>query len=111
MTAPKSTWVSGKSGACCRSAVGEHAFLCQTLQADQHRVTGEGGEELVGRIAIAGGAEREHLPEGLFRFCQPIGKAEGFRAQGRRCRTCRGAKWGAAGCRSSVEVHHFNDSG
>jgi hypothetical protein len=44
----------------------------QLLQADQHGVAGEGRERLVGRIAVAGRPERQHLPQPHAHLAQPV---------------------------------------
>ena len=38
------------------------ALLHQLLGADEHRIARKGGETLVGRVAVAGGAQGKHLP-------------------------------------------------
>src|SRR5205085_7431806 len=43
----------------------EQAILDQQLGAEQQRIAGEGGERLVGRVAVTGGAKRQDLPAGL----------------------------------------------
>jgi len=53
----------------------------QILQIDQQGIAGEGGEALVRRVAIPGGAKRQYLPELLFGFVQPIDKMVGVFAK------------------------------
>ena len=48
---------------------------------DHERVAGEGREALVRRVAVAGGAEREHLPDLHSRLGEEIEKAVRFRTQ------------------------------
>jgi len=53
------------------------AILDEPVEADQVGVAGEGGERLVRRVAIAGRAEREHLPDRLVVLGQPINEPVG----------------------------------
>ncbi len=55
----------GESGDIGEVGGGEEAGFGEGVGADEEWVAGEGGEALVRRVAIAGGAEREHLPDGL----------------------------------------------
>ncbi len=59
----------------------EVADLHQFFGADEHRVAGEGGERLVGRVGIAGGAQGEHLPVGLAGCRQEVYKPVGSMTQ------------------------------
>ena len=56
---------------------GQQAVLDQQVKVDQVRVARRGGKALVGRIAEAGVAERQHLPVGLVRICKEIDKVIG----------------------------------
>ena len=51
---------------------GQQALLAQAVEADEQRVAREGREALVGRVAVAGGAERQHLPEALAGLRQEV---------------------------------------
>src|SRR5207245_7049872 len=59
----------------------QQSLLDQEVEAHQQRVAGEGGEALVGRVAVAGGPQRQHLPELLLRGGQEVEEAEGLRSQ------------------------------
>ena len=43
----------------------QQSFLGQRVQVDKVGIAGEGGEGLVGGVAVAGGAYREELPAAL----------------------------------------------
>ncbi len=60
---------------------GEQAGVAEALGADEQGIAGEGGEELVGRVAIAGGAEGEDLPEGLRGGVEPVDPSVGGGAE------------------------------
>jgi len=53
----------------------------EPLERDQVGVAGEGGEALVRAVAVAGGAERHHLPGALPRLGQEVDPALGVRAE------------------------------
>ena len=53
-----------REGLAMRSC-GDPAIVNEALQADEEGIAGEGGESGVGRTSVAGGTEREHLPETL----------------------------------------------
>ena len=72
---------AGNSGASAQVAGVAGAALDQRVEADQQRIAGEGREALVGRVAVAGGAERQHLPEALAGVVQEVGEAMRFGAQ------------------------------
>ena len=60
---------------------GQKTGLHQQVRADQQRLTGKGGETLVGRVAEARGAQGQDLPEMLARAGQEIDKIAGGGAQ------------------------------
>ena len=51
---------------------GQQALLAQAVEGDEQRVARERREALVGRVAVAGGAEGEDLPEGLAGLRQEV---------------------------------------
>src|SRR6202034_1341868 len=55
----------------------EPAAVGEAFKGDEERIAGEGGERGVGRIAIAGGAEGENLPEALLRSGKEVGEGVG----------------------------------
>jgi len=57
--------VRGKGRPVGKILGGEQALGTQSVQTDEQRVAGERREGLVRGVAIAGGAERQHLPEAL----------------------------------------------
>src|SRR5206468_286180 len=57
--------VIGGEGNAIQGGALEQAVAEKEFGADQVRVAGEGGETLIGGIAVAGWAEREELPPGL----------------------------------------------
>ena len=63
-----------------RSGV-EPAGVDEALQSDEKRIAGEGGESRVGRTAVAGGTERQNLPETLLAGGEEVDKGEGGRAE------------------------------
>ena len=60
---------------------GEPALVAQILRRDEEGVAGERRERLVGRVAVAGGRERQHLPDRLAGLGQPPGEGAGGGAQ------------------------------
>ena len=56
---------AGALGRSRRIGLGEQSLLDQPIEADEQRIAGERGEALVRRIAIAGRAQRQHLPQVL----------------------------------------------
>jgi len=50
----------------------------ESLGADEQGVSGEGREALIGRVAVARGAEREHLPEVLARVGEEVDEVVAF---------------------------------
>jgi len=54
------------------------ALLNQQVWADEQGVAGEGGEALVGGIAIASGAQGQHLPDALPCLVQKINEMTSF---------------------------------
>src|SRR5277367_2020022 len=59
----------------------EQPLITESFQADQKRIAGKSGEELIWRVAIAGRTQRQHLPKRLAGFSQPIGESVSGRAQ------------------------------
>ncbi len=59
----------------------EQAVRQQPVGADQQRIPGERRERLVGRVAVAGRPERQHLPEPLPRARQVIEEPDRLRPQ------------------------------
>jgi hypothetical protein len=57
------------------------SVLDERVEADEQRVAREGGEALVGRVAVTGGAEGQHLPEALARASQEVHEAMGLGPQ------------------------------
>ena len=53
----------------------------QIVEADEQRVAREGREALIRRVAVAGGAERQHLPEALAGRGQRIDEVESAGAE------------------------------
>ena len=60
----------------------EQAVLDQRVQVDVVRVSGKGGEGLVGGVPVAGGAYREQLPAALAPRGQEVREFVGLRPQG-----------------------------
>jgi len=59
----------------------QRVFGDQRLQVDQQRVAGEGAEALIRRIAVAGGPERQHLPQPDAGFGEEVHELAGIFAQ------------------------------
>ena len=55
----------------------EQAFLFQQVQVDEIGVARLGGQALIGRIAVAGGAQGQQLPPALAGFVQSVQKSPG----------------------------------
>ena len=53
----------------------------QHIQIDEVGISGKGGKALIGRVTIAGRAERQHLPVMLARLMEKISKIIGCLAQ------------------------------
>ncbi len=60
----------------------EQAFFFEGGQVDEQRVSGGRREALVGRVAVAGGAQGQDLPDLLVGLEQEIDETEGLTAQG-----------------------------
>jgi len=60
--------VGGEGGPVSQVGWLEQFFVYQLIQADQVGVAGKGREALVRRIAVAGGAQGQHLPQGAARL-------------------------------------------
>ena len=60
---------------------GQQPVLDQQLQVDEIRIARIGGKALVGGVAVAGGAQRQHLPAVLPGGVEKIGKVIGGLAQ------------------------------
>ena len=60
---------------------GQQPVLDQQLQVDEIGIPGVGGKALIGGVAIAGGAQRQHLPAVLPGGVEKIGKVIGGLAQ------------------------------
>ena len=78
---------------------GEEALVAQAVERDEEGVAGEGREALVRRVAVAGGAEGQDLPEALPGLREEVEELRRPRARARRCRGGRAATWGGAGSR------------
>ena len=72
ITGPKSTSRSGKAGALLQVGGGQQALVAQPVERDEQGVARERREALVRRVAVAGGAERKDLPEGLAGLRQEV---------------------------------------
>ena len=72
--------VGAKVGA-ADQVMGEQPFVHQPVQVDKIGVARKGRAALIGAVAIAGGAQRQHLPHGLPRLGQKIYKTVGFPAE------------------------------
>ena len=59
----------------------QQALLRQGVQVDEVGVAGEGGEGLIGGVAVAGGARREQLPAALAAGGQKVRKFPGLLSQ------------------------------
>ena len=59
----------------------QQTLIAQAFEAEEQRIAGEGGETLVGRIAISGGIQRQHLPQFLSGIGQEVGELVGGRAE------------------------------
>ena len=97
---PSAKGDAGASGAARRSfALGrsEQALVDQTVEADEQRIAGERGEALIRRVAVAGGPERQHLPELLAGRGEEVEELDRARPQI--------ADAEAAGQRGRVEQH------
>src|SRR5205814_8701278 len=55
----------------------QQALLGQALEADERGRAGEGRQRAVGRVAVAGRAQRQHLPPALAGLSEKIGEAPG----------------------------------
>ncbi len=55
--------------------------LEQQLRRNQERVAGKSRKALVGRITIAGGPERQHLPDALTRLLEQVDESQRRRAK------------------------------
>ena len=93
MTAPKSTRSGEKAGAPARSAALSRPSAASAARRDQQRVAGEGGEALVGRVAVAGRAERQDLPEPLLGRSQEVDEAIRLVAQVADAESARQRRW------------------
>jgi hypothetical protein len=71
----------GKAFSRFQVVVVEQAVVAQAGEADQEGVSRKGGEALVGRVALARGPQRKHLPEALPRLHQEIEKRHRFSPQ------------------------------
>ena len=60
---------------------GDPAPVDQQFEADEQRVAGKGGDGGVGRVAVADGIERQHLPEALFGGGEEVGEGVGGGAE------------------------------
>ena len=60
---------------------GQQPVLDQQLQVDEIRIARIGGKALIGGVAVAGGAQRQHLPAALPGGVEKIGKVIGGLAQ------------------------------
>ncbi len=69
-------WAGG-AGQAGKAIVADPSAIGEKFQRKQERVAGEGGERSVGRVAVAGGAERQHLPDALFGGGEKIGESVG----------------------------------
>ena len=78
---------------------GEEALVAEAIERDEEGVAGEGREALVRRVAVAGGAEGQDLPEALPGLARGNRGTPWPRARARRCRGGRAATWGGAGSR------------
>ncbi len=68
-------WPAARLGSVQQSVLDEH------VEADQKRVAGKCRKRLVRRIAIAGWAERQHLPEPLTGRCEQVDERKGARPE------------------------------
>src|SRR4029453_19515414 len=59
----------------------QQSLLDEEVEADQERVARESGEALVGRVAVARGAERQHLPQPLLRPRHEVEQPHGLVAE------------------------------
>ncbi len=71
----------GKRRLAARLGGREPSLFDQRIEADEQRIARECGETLVRGIAVAGGTERQHLPEALAGRGEQIDELEGARAQ------------------------------
>ena len=60
---------------------GEQAFFLQSVEVDKIGVARKGRAALIGAVTVAGGAERQDLPDLLARLCQKIHELECFLAK------------------------------
>ena len=60
---------------------GEQAFFLQSVEVDKIGVARKGRAALIGAVTVAGGTERQDLPDLLARLCQKIHKLECFLAK------------------------------
>ena len=81
MTGPKSTSRSGKVGPLLQVGARDEPLLAQAVERDEERVAGEGREALVRRVAVAGGAEGQDLPQALAGLLQEVEEGGRLRAQ------------------------------
>ena len=54
------------------------ASFSQNFGANQERISGEGGKELIRRFPVSYWTQRENLPDALTGGSQPIGEAAGL---------------------------------
>ena len=80
----------------------EQSVLDQLFEADQQRIARKRGEALIRRVAVAGRAERQHLPQSLARGREQIDERERARAQSPRCRSDPAARSDGAARRSTA---------
>ena len=59
----------------------KQAKFPQTLETEQHRVAGKGGEALVRGIGVPGRIQRQHLPQLLSSGEEEVGEFVGARAE------------------------------
>ena len=74
------------------------------IEADEQRIAGKRGKALVRRIAVAGRAERQHLPQALTGRGERVDELERARRRGRRCRSGPAARSDGGARRSNEET-------
>ena len=97
MTRSKSTWPQGRT----RPAIGrlQQAIFHKAVRADDERIGRERGQGLIGRMAVTGGPQRQHLPPGLTRSGELVHPGKRGRpqvadpiARGQRCHVQQDAR-------------------
>ena len=91
-TRSKSTRRFGEVRHVGQLGAGQPAVGGQIAQIDQQRIARERRKALIGRIAVAGRPQRQHLPDALARADQAVDEVVRPRGPNRRCRAAPGSE-------------------